>query len=47
VTTSTGIRLDPGASIDLPTTKLIQGITAAAYTAAGEDDKTHYVEFHD
>ena len=47
VTTATGIRLDPGASMDFHTTKLIQGITAAAYTAAGEDDKTHYVEFHD
>ena len=47
VTTSTGIKVESGASIDMPTTKLIQGITAAAYTAAGEDDKTHYVEFHD
>jgi len=47
VTTSTGIRLDPGSSMDFHTTKLIQGITAAAYTAAGEDDKTHYAEFHD
>jgi len=47
VTTSTGIRLDPGAAMDFYTTKLIQGITAAAYTAAGEDDKTHYAEFHD
>jgi len=47
VTTSNGFRLDPGASITLYTTVLIQGITAAAYTAAGEDDKTHYVEEYD
>ena len=47
VTTSTGIRLDPGATIDIYTTALIQGITAAAYTAAGEDDKVHYIEEHD
>jgi hypothetical protein len=47
VTTSTGIRLDPGASMDFFTTKLIQGITSAAYTAAGEDDKVHTAEFHD
>ena len=47
VTTSTGIRLDPGAAMDFPTTKLIQGITSASYTAAGEDDKVHYCEFHD
>lgn len=43
VTTSTGIRLDPGASIDLWTTAAVQGITSAAYTAAGEDDKVHYI----
>ena len=47
VTTSSGIRLDPGVSMDFHTTKLIQGITAAAYTAAGEDDKVHYYEAHD
>jgi hypothetical protein len=33
--------------LDLYTTKLIQGITAAAYSPAGEDDKVHYIEFHD
>ncbi len=43
VTTSTGLRLDPGASLTLQTTAAVQGITAAAYTAAGEDDKTHYI----
>ena len=47
VTTSTGHRMDPGTSMDFLTTALIQGITAAAYTAAGEDDKTHYADFHD
>lgn len=41
VSTSTGFRLDPGASLTLHTTVLVQGITAAAYTAAGEDDKVH------
>jgi hypothetical protein len=47
VTTTSGLRLDPGVSMDFFTTALIQGITSAAYTAAGEDDKTHYAEFHD
>ena len=43
VTTTSGFRLDPGASITLHTTAAVQGITSAAYTAAGEDDKTHYI----
>lgn len=43
VTTSTGFRLDPGASVTLHTTAAVQGITAAAYTAAGEDDKVHFI----
>ena len=43
VTTSAGCRLDPGASLPLHPTAAVQGITAAAYTAAGEDDKTHYI----
>jgi hypothetical protein len=47
VTTTSGLRLDPGMAMDFFTTKLIQAITAAAYTAAGEDDKVHYCEFHD
>ncbi len=43
VTTSTGLRLDPGASLTLQTTAEVQGITSAAYTAAGEDDKCHFI----
>lgn len=43
VTTSTGFRLDPGASLTLHTAAEVQGITSAAYTAAGEDDKTHVI----
>lgn len=47
ITTSTGHRLDPGASIVLHSVGVIDGITAAAYTAAGEDDKTHVIEEYD
>lgn len=47
VTTSNGIRLDTGASITISTTALVQGITAAAYTASGEDTKVHYTEEYD
>lgn len=47
ITTSTGHRLDPGDSFVLYTVAVIDGITAAAYTAAGEDDKTHVVEEYD
>lgn len=43
VTTSTGLRLDPGDSLMLYTTAAVYGITAAAYTASS-DDKVHYVE---
>jgi hypothetical protein len=43
VTTSAGFRLDPGAAVTLHTTAAVQGITSAAYTAAGEDDKVHYL----
>ena len=43
VTTSTGFRLDPGASLTLHTAAAVQGITSAAYTAAGEDDKVHVI----
>ena len=43
VTASVGFRLDPGASISLHTTAEVQGITSAAYTAAGEDDKVHVI----
>lgn len=47
VTTSNGLRLDPGDVITLRTQALVQGITAAAYTAVGEDDKVHYIEEYD
>ena len=47
VTTSNGVRLDPGAVAELRTVAAVQGITSAAYTAAGEDDKTHYWEEYD
>jgi hypothetical protein len=47
VTTANGIRLDPGIAMDFFTTALIQGITAIAHTASGEDDKIHYCDFHD
>lgn len=42
VTTSTGFRLDPGASLTLHTTAQVYGITAASYSASG-DDKVHYI----
>lgn len=41
VTTGNGIRLDPGDSLTILSTAKIQGITAAAYTAAS-DDKAQY-----
>jgi hypothetical protein len=47
ITTSTGHRLDPGASIVLHSVGIIDGITSAAYTPAGEDDKTHVIEEFD
>jgi hypothetical protein len=43
VTTTSGFRLDPGASVTLHTTAAVQGITSSAYTAAGEDDKVHFI----
>jgi hypothetical protein len=43
VTTSAGFRLDPGASLTLHTAAAVEGITSAAYTAAGEDDKVHVI----
>jgi len=43
ITTSAGFRLDPGASLTLHTAAAVEGITSAAYTAAGEDDKVHYI----
>ena len=47
ITTSTGHRLDPGASLMLETVAVIDGITSASYSAAGEDDKVHVVEEYD
>ncbi len=44
VSTSNGVQIDPGASITLYTTALVQGITAAA-SAAG--DKVHIFEEYD
>ena len=44
--TTSGFRLDPGDSISLDTSAVINGITAAAYTATG-DAKVHFVEVHD
>jgi len=43
VTTSDGFRLDPGASLTLHTTAAVFALTAAAYTAAGEDDHIHFI----
>lgn len=44
VSTANGVQIDPGASLTLYTTALIQGITAAG-SAAG--DKTHTLEEYD
>lgn len=44
VTTANGVQIDPGASLTLYTTALIQGITAAA---SGASEKTHTVEEYD
>lgn len=46
VTTANGVRLDPGDSITITTTALVQGITAAAYSGTG-DALTQYVETYD
>jgi hypothetical protein len=42
--TTSMFRLDPGASIFLPCTTAITGITSAAYSAVG-DAKVHYTSF--
>lgn len=44
--TTAMFKLDPGDSIALRTTARIDGITAAAYSAAG-DAKVHYIEVYD
>lgn len=43
--TTSMFRLDPGASIVLPVTSAITGITSAAYSASG-DAKVHYAELY-
>ena len=43
--TTSMYRLDPGASIVLPTATAITGITSAAYSATG-DAKVHYIEVY-
>jgi hypothetical protein len=46
VTTANGVRLDPGDSVVITTTALVQGITAAAYSVVG-DANVQYVETYD
>jgi hypothetical protein len=46
VTTANGVRLEPGDSIVLTTTALVQGITAAAYSVVG-DANVQYIETYD
>jgi predicted YcjX-like family ATPase len=46
VTTTTGIRLNPGDAVTITTKALIDGITAAAYSAVG-DAQIHYLETYD
>jgi hypothetical protein len=47
VSTSTGHRVDPGATMVVATTAIVDGITSASYTAAGEDDKVHVLQEYD
>lgn len=42
---TTHFRLDPGASIYLPVTNTITGITSAAYTASPTDAQLHVLEY--
>ncbi len=44
--TTSAFRLDPGDSISLFTSAVINGITSAAYSASG-DAKVHYIAAHD
>lgn len=46
VTTANGFRLDPGDSVVITTTALVQGITSAAYSGTG-DALTQYIETYD
>src|SRR5512139_1841783 len=43
VATTTGLRLDPGASVTLYTTAAVYAIADVSYTASG-DAKVHYIE---
>jgi hypothetical protein len=43
--TTADFRLDPGASVVLPVTTAVNGITSAAYTASG-DAKVHYMDIY-
>jgi hypothetical protein len=43
--TTADFRLDPGASLVLPVTTAVNGITSAAYSAVG-DAKVHYIELY-
>lgn len=44
--TSTHFRLDPGASVFLPITTAVTGITAASYSASPADARLHLVELY-
>lgn len=44
--TTSAFKLDPGDSITLFTSAVVNGITSAAYTATG-DAKVHYIAVHD
>ena len=44
VTTANGFQVDPGASLTLYTTALVQAITSAA---SGASEKVHYIEEYD
>lgn len=47
VASNTGLRLDPGAAVSLTTAAAVSGVTSAAYTAAGIDDRVMFVEEFD
>lgn len=44
--TTSKMRLDPGASLFLPVTSAVTGITAAAYSASPADAQIHYTELY-
>lgn len=43
---TTHFRLDPGASVFLPVTNTVTGITSAAYTASPTDAQLHVIELY-